>query len=146
MSCVPAWTRTDAGYRCGCVEITDNGGGFGAAKDGGRWALLLSGRWVANIDLLADAKARGADAISRGCDVDFARLLSGRYIARITRIDGSWRRMSIRRLEIASSSPRGGAYRDAWQTIYNGRVIASHDTLADAKRWIIASEKSGRHD
>lgn len=62
------WQRTLDGYeRRGTVhvEITDNGGGFGRAKGSGRWALTVDGRWIENLDTLAEAKARAAN-ITRG--------------------------------------------------------------------------------
>lgn len=54
-----SYSRTADGYRLGRIDITDNGGGFGPAKDSGRWALLLDGRWLRNLDTLAEAKAAG---------------------------------------------------------------------------------------
>ena len=51
------WQRTSAGYRSGTFDITDNGGGFGPAKGNGRWAVSSYGRWLRNLDTLAEAQA-----------------------------------------------------------------------------------------
>lgn len=50
------WTRTEDGYRSGTIQITDNGKGLGPAKGSGRWAVTIEGKWVANVDTLAEAK------------------------------------------------------------------------------------------
>jgi hypothetical protein len=68
------WHRVDdgTGYRLADarldVEIFDNGAGVGPSRGSGRWALEVNGRWIANIDTLAEAKERG-EAIERG-DLD----------------------------------------------------------------------------
>ncbi len=59
------WKRIDDGRdwgyerNDGAVKIFDNGAGLGSAKGNGRWALELHGKWLANIDTLAEAKAQG---------------------------------------------------------------------------------------
>lgn len=61
------WQRTEEGaYVKGGAAIYDNGGGLGSAKGGGRWALELDGVWLANIDYLADAKARAERELAYG--------------------------------------------------------------------------------
>jgi hypothetical protein len=56
------WTRIEddggRGYQSGNTQVWDNGAGVGAAAGSGRWALLIDGRWVANLDTLAAAKAQ----------------------------------------------------------------------------------------
>lgn len=55
------WTRTDDGFALGTRALVhDNGGGFGPSKGSGRWAVIVDGKWVANIDKLVDAKAIAA--------------------------------------------------------------------------------------
>lgn len=60
------WQRIDDGrswgYRRadGAVCIYDNGAGLGRAAGNGRWAVELHGKWLANVDTLADAKVWGA--------------------------------------------------------------------------------------
>jgi hypothetical protein len=59
---------TDAaleGYRStdGRIEITDNGNGYGPARNSGRWAVMIDGQWISNLDYLAEAKAFAADCI-----------------------------------------------------------------------------------
>lgn len=65
------WQRFDetfkTGYRLGDVEVTDNGAGMGPARGAGRWALSVGGRWVANIDFLADAKRIGQAHYDAAC-------------------------------------------------------------------------------
>lgn len=55
------WTRIDTGsalgYERGRYQIFDNGAGLGPSQGSGRWALVIDGRWVANLDTLALAKA-----------------------------------------------------------------------------------------
>ena len=54
------WARTRDGAYIGCggrAEISDNGGGMGPSRDAGRWALLIDGEWVSNVDTLPAAKA-----------------------------------------------------------------------------------------
>lgn len=59
------WKRIDDGAdwgyerQDGGVKILDNGAGLGSAKGSGRWALVVRGKWIANIDTLAEAKALG---------------------------------------------------------------------------------------
>lgn len=55
------WTRIEDGYKLGSVEIFDNGGGLGPSAGSGRWALVLNGKWIANVDTLAEAKQRGEE-------------------------------------------------------------------------------------
>jgi hypothetical protein len=58
------WSRTADGYESGRARIYDGGRGFGPARGGGRWALYVDGIWIANIDYLADAKARAVQEIN----------------------------------------------------------------------------------
>ena len=55
------WHRLDSpaydGYELGSWQITDNGAGVGPSKGSGRWALVYCGKWIANYDTLAEAKA-----------------------------------------------------------------------------------------
>lgn len=53
-----AWRRIEDGYERGNAQVTDNGGGFGPSKGSGRWAVTVNGKWIANEDTLAEAKAR----------------------------------------------------------------------------------------
>jgi hypothetical protein len=53
---VAKWERTGDGWRFSAAEITDNGAGLGSARGSGRWAVVIAGTWIANIDYLADAK------------------------------------------------------------------------------------------
>jgi hypothetical protein len=46
------------GYARGNARVWDNGNGFGSSRGSGRWAVEVAGQWVANVDLLADAKTR----------------------------------------------------------------------------------------
>lgn len=50
------WQRTEDGYVRGDAEVTDNGAGVGPAKGSGRWAVTIAGRWIENVDTLAEAK------------------------------------------------------------------------------------------
>ena len=59
------WERIADGYRLGNIDITDNGKGLGSSKDSGRWAVTIAGKWVANIDTLAEAKAYAAAELRR---------------------------------------------------------------------------------
>lgn len=58
------WEKIEEGYKRGPVELLDNGGGYGPQRGNGRWALMFRGRWIANIDYLAEAKQRGEELIS----------------------------------------------------------------------------------
>jgi hypothetical protein len=55
------WHRFDdqrgVGYRTDGAEIYDNGGGLGPSRGSGRWAVEVGGKWIANVDTLAEAKA-----------------------------------------------------------------------------------------
>lgn len=42
------------------IQILDNGNGLGPSKGSGRWALMVGGTWIANLDTLAEAKASAA--------------------------------------------------------------------------------------
>lgn len=50
------WQRTADGYQRGDVEIFDNGAGMGPASGSKRWAVVVAGSWIANVDTLAQAK------------------------------------------------------------------------------------------
>jgi hypothetical protein len=50
------WNRIEDGYETDGAAIYDNGNGFGSAKNSGRWAVEIEGRWIANVDYLSDAK------------------------------------------------------------------------------------------
>ena len=50
------WERIEDGYQRGPWMILDNGKGLGSAKDSGRWAVMYEGRWIRNVDTLAEAK------------------------------------------------------------------------------------------
>ena len=50
------WERIEDGYQRGSAQVFDNGAGVGPAKGSKRWAVIVSGRWVANVDTLAEAK------------------------------------------------------------------------------------------
>ena len=52
------WTRIEDGYESDNARIWDNGAGLGPAAGGGRWAVEIEGRWIANVDTLAQAKER----------------------------------------------------------------------------------------
>lgn len=52
------WQRTEDGYVRGAAAIHDNGAGVGPAAGGGRWAVEIAGKWIANVDTLASAKQR----------------------------------------------------------------------------------------
>ena len=58
------WARIADGYARGEWVIWDNGAGLGPAEGSGRWAVCRDGRWIANMDYLADAK-RFADGFIR---------------------------------------------------------------------------------
>lgn len=53
------WKRIEddggKGYELGAAQVWDNGAGFGRVQ--GRWAVEVDGKWLANVDSLADAKA-----------------------------------------------------------------------------------------
>jgi hypothetical protein len=55
------WHRIEEGYESGNARIFDNGAGLGPTKGGGRWAVEVDGKWLANVDTLDEAKrlARG---------------------------------------------------------------------------------------
>ncbi len=53
------WERIEDGYQNGTVTISDNGGGLGPSKGSGRWAVSVDGKWIANVDTLAEAEAFG---------------------------------------------------------------------------------------
>lgn len=55
------WSRLPDGYTSGPWAIYDNGPGLGPTRGSGRWAVEHNGRWVANIDTLADAKRYAED-------------------------------------------------------------------------------------
>lgn len=61
----PKWQRVEDGYRSadGRIEIWDNGAGVGPARGGGRWALMIDGKWIANIDMLTDAKRQAQEIL-----------------------------------------------------------------------------------
>jgi hypothetical protein len=63
----PITTGPHTGYRTadGRGEVTDNGGGMGSSHGSGRWAVVIDGKWIANVDRLADAKTMVADLLSR---------------------------------------------------------------------------------
>jgi len=51
------WQRIEDGYQSGNAQVFDNGAGVGPAKGSRRWAVVINGKWVANVDTLAAAKA-----------------------------------------------------------------------------------------
>jgi 2'-5' RNA ligase len=60
------WKRILDGYELGRAQILDNGGGgggFGKAKGSRRWAVMIDGKWVANMDTVPEAKARALQAL-----------------------------------------------------------------------------------
>lgn len=57
------WTRTEDGYAKGRVAIHDNGPGMGPARGSRRWAVEVDGKWLANVDTLAEAKSLGDDHV-----------------------------------------------------------------------------------
>lgn len=52
----------DYGYvdTTGRAVLGDNGNGFGSARNSGRWAVVVDGKWVANLDTLREAKSRAS--------------------------------------------------------------------------------------
>ena len=73
------WTRFDEpdaiGYESGNARIYDNGPGVGPTKGGGRWALEIDGKWVANIDTLAQAKERANEGYEPPLSADGQKAL-----------------------------------------------------------------------
>lgn len=67
--------------------------------------------------------------------VSVIKIKSGVYQAKVT-VDGRWKRYTIRKRQVLNSSARGGAYRTIWTTYHNNRFVSSHDSLADAKRFL----------
>lgn len=65
MTAATSWQRVEDGYARGDARIFDNGSGVGPAKGSGRWAVEVAGRWVANVDTLAEAKTRASASARR---------------------------------------------------------------------------------
>lgn len=64
------WRRVDrdgfVGWELDGVQLLDNGGGMGGSRGSGRWAVMVAGVWVANVDTLREAKARALVELARG--------------------------------------------------------------------------------
>jgi hypothetical protein len=121
------WTRTPDGYRAGDAEITDNGAGLGPAAGSGRWALTIAGRWVENLDTLAEAKVAAARLLERA---EAERL----EVARVAEIDR--RAMLARRIGRARRAD-AAAYvieRNLRLGRYQGRNSRSTEATLDMHR------------
>jgi hypothetical protein len=60
-----AFAKTSSGdvSADGRAEISDNGGGLGPQQGCGRWAVMIDGRWIANVDYLPAAKQMAAEIL-----------------------------------------------------------------------------------
>lgn len=58
------WSRIEDGYASGNARVYDNGAGVGPSAGSGRWAVVIGGKWVANVDTLGAAKALVATLIN----------------------------------------------------------------------------------